>query len=510
MKAPKLFNSLMVVIFFVATTVPLLAVNKTQGTVSVAENRVLASFPSLRTSEGKINTQFMKEFETWFNDNLGLRDRLVMANTELQYNMFGTLTKTDTIIGKNNWLYYVTPEIIKDYQHLNLPSTNQLKQWGDSLEEINNYLSGKNIPFITMLNLDKKTIYPEYYPETIKKVGNTSRTDMMIDFFHKNTNIDFFTPKEALLKAKSKATVYSPRYDNAHWNYYGAFIGYQELMKRVKAYYPNVKVLSWEDYNITKYTRETKIYNAVKFSEEDLGLNYTKESSATRTFGLFDNMNLNNSEVYTFSNSNKDLPKALVLGDSYFYGFLIPQLSESFSELTFVHSDNIDQLQSFVELTDPDIVIYENVERMWDHTMDVLTNSSQKLVDYSTFAGLPKLKEAKVWIDYFNNEPPMDQRRVVLNQASKTVNIIGWALDSQSVAGEVYLEIGDKFYKGNYGIPRESVAKTFNDNNLTNCGFSFVVNTEDLVKSGKMSIHVISKDLTYQYIPIDISVEVNK
>lgn len=509
MKVSKLFNILMVVGFIITITVPLITVNFSKGRISIAENRTLASFPAFKTSDGKLNTQFINEFENWFNDNLGFRDKLVMSNTKLQYDLFGTLTKTDTMIGKENWLYYITPEILEDYQQLNLPDGNKLTSWGNSLEEINQYLKSKGIPFITMLNLDKKTIYPEYYPDTIKKVGHVSKREVLEEYLLKNTSIDFFTPEDALKSAKSKVNVYSPRFDNAHWNYYGAFIGYQELMKKVEGYYPNVKVLSWNDYNISKYTRETKIYNAVTFSEEDYALNYNKESSSTQTYGLFDNFNLKyNNVAYSFNNSNKDLPKALILGDSYFYGLLIPQLAESFSELTFIHSDNIDQLQTFVELIDPDIVIFENVERMWDHTMDVLTKSNQKLVDYNVFKDLPKVEGPTVWIDYFNNELLKDQGKVVVNQANKTVNIIGWALDSQSVAGGVYLEIGNKFYKGNYGIPRESVAKAFNNNNLTNSGFSFVVNTDELIKSKKMRLYVISKDLTYQYTPIEISVDV--
>lgn len=130
MKASKLFNVSLGVIFITMISIPLITVNRTAGQISVAENRALASFPSLKTVEGTFNTQIIKEYEAWFNDNLGFRDEFLKLNTSLQYKLFGNLTRTDTIVGKNDWLYYVTPEIIKDYQHLNLPTSQQLELWG--------------------------------------------------------------------------------------------------------------------------------------------------------------------------------------------------------------------------------------------------------------------------------------------------------------------------------------------------------------------------------------------
>lgn len=511
MKSSRNLNILMVLMFIAVISVPLIFVNKTSGKVSTAENRVLASFPAFKSPTGDINLHFIKDFETWFNDNMGLRDRLVMTNTKLQYVVFGELTKKDTIIGENNWLYYVTPDIIKDFQHLNLPSNADLKAWGDSLEEINGYLINKKIPFLTMFNLDKKTIYPENYPKTINKVGNVSRTNMLKQYIEGNTSLDFFTPEKALIAAKSKATVYSPRYDNAHWNKYGAFIGYLELMDRVKKYLPTVNVLSWNDFTIEKYYRETKVYNSVPFSEEDYDLKYNKVPTAIQTNNdIFDELNLGNSIVtYSYKNLNKNLPKALILGDSYFYGFLIPELAESFSELTFIHADNLDKIQNLVELVNPDVVIFENVERMWDHSMYILQNSKESLVDYSEYKNLPKVENPTGWIDYINNQPIKEQGKAKLSEDSKITNIVGWALDktNETVAGGIYLKVGEKYYSGNYGIARESVSSAYNNINLTNSGYSFNVPTEELKKAGEFSLIVISNDKTYQYSPMNVSIE---
>jgi alginate O-acetyltransferase complex protein AlgJ len=506
----KVVNVLMAIFFILAISIPLITVNKTSGKISTSENRALANFPAFTTTDNKLNTHFIKEFESWFNDNLGFRDKFVKANTILQYDMFGKLTKYDTMIGKNNWLYYITPDIIKDYQHLNLLSQQQLIQWGNSLEGINKFLKEKHIPFITMLNLDKKTIYPENYPDSILKVGKVSRTDMLVDYLTKQTNLDFFTPKEALLKAKSQEVVYSPRYDNAHWNNYGAFIGYLELMKRVKNYIPNIKILSWNDFNITRYDRKVDIYNAVSFSENDYAFNLKGKRNAVENRGMLDDINLIYPNLsHRFENNNKQLPKVLILGDSYLYGFLLPDLAESFSELNFIHTDNMDKINNLISLLKPDIVIFENVERSLNHTMDILTKSEENFIDYNNYMNLPVANKPLLYVDYSNNEALQQQGKIVVDKLKKVVNLIGWAIESKvnSSASNIYLKIGDKYYSGTYGISREGVSDYFKNPEVVNCGFNFNIDASELINAGKFSFVVISKDKTYQYAPVEFKVE---
>ncbi|MBH5319149.1 hypothetical protein I6N90_15180 [Paenibacillus sp. GSMTC-2017] len=502
MKAHKFFNIMMAVFFCLAISIPLIAVNKTPGKVSTSENRVLAQFPSFNNEQGGLNTHFIKEFETWFNDNLGLREKFVKTNTMMQYKLFGELTKQDTMVGKEGWLYYVTPEIIKDYQHLNLPTDEQLEQWGKSINQIDDYLKSKDIPFITMLNLDKKTIYPEYYPDTILKVGNVSRTDLLEEYFTNKTDLDFFTPKNALLEEKNRTTIYSPNFDNGHWNSYGAFIGYTELMKKVSSYYPDIKVLTWADINTNAYDRTTNIYDAVTFSEKDISLSLKNKSTATQVFGVLDKLNLSTSLMSaSYQNEDKSLPKVLVLGDSYLYGFVTPYLAESFSEMNFIYTDNIDRIKMLVEYLDPDMVIYENVERSFDKTMSILSTSTE----FSTFKDyieLPISQNATtMWIDFLNGAYVEQQDNINVDKSTNVTSISGWAMDAQAqdVASNIFLKVGDKYYSGSYGIARNSVSEHFNNPKLLNSGFAFSVPSSELIEAGKFSFVIISKDEKYQY-----------
>lgn len=511
MKIQNVQNFFLVVFFLILISIPLLVVNTKSGKISSAENRILANFPTLKEAGGGFNTNFFKEFELWFNDNLGLRDEFVRSNTILQYNLFGKLTKTDTLVGDEDWLYYVTPNILKDYQHLNLPTTQQLENWGGALKTIDNYLHERNTPFITMINLDKKTIYPEHYPKSILKVGVDSRTDILLDYLVNKKGLDVFTPKDSLLNAKETTTVYSPRYDNAHWNSYGAFVGYLDLMDRIKNYYPNIKIISWADFEITPYEREFNLYNAIQFKETDLSLKYKKNSSSFEEKDKFANLNLIHGDLsVSYKNEDDKLPKLLILGDSYLYGYLTPYLAESFSEMNFIYTDNISRLKTFIDLYDPDIVLYENVERMLDNTLPLLMTSADSFLKYEAYANLPVESDPSFWLDYSNGKFVDNQKEVKVDPTKNITNLVGWALDSKSStsATNVYIKVGGKYYSGEYGIPRQSVADTFNNNNLFNSGFSININTKELLNAGEVSFIIISKDKEYQYSPITMKVVV--
>src|SRR5690606_16600111 len=100
----------------------------------------------------------------------------------------------------------------------------------------------KGVSFYLALIPDKKTVYPENYPDTILQDGNISKMDMITDYLNDKTDVKVINMTSALIKAKEDAVVYSPRVDNAHWNNYGAMIGYRELISEIQKDYKDVNL----------------------------------------------------------------------------------------------------------------------------------------------------------------------------------------------------------------------------------------------------------------------------
>ena len=516
-KTQKFYNILIILVFLTGIFAPLLFINLKQGVISSSENRYLTNIPHIYLSNGKINKDFPKHFESFFNDNMGFRNQLLRVNRFLTYYIFGISSVKDLYVGKDDWLFLVSKNRLDFYQNLNIPNTQYIQGFAYTLEKVDSYLANRNIKFVTMLWPNKLNVYPEYVPPSILKVGNISNTDVIIDYMCKNTNLDFSMPLEALLKEKENRIIYSPRNDASHWNNYGAFIGYSGLMKRVKEHIPNINILTLDDFNITPFEKETSMFGVKNLKEIDYnfdlkgGFNAVSDKTFFEQSG-FPSISKDQWKSYNhYINIDKSLPKALIVGDSFTWMYLLPNIAESFSELTYIHYLDAENFSNLVNYFNPDIVIYATLENDFSGIMNV---SSDILTGYDSFAQLPvdapPQEFGLMWLDYCNKIPLKKQGEITINPSQPLVTISGWALDpkNNSTADSIYLKVGNKYYKGIYGIERTSVTDYFKNNNLTYCGFSFYINTEDLIKAGKFSFFIISKDKTYQYGPVEYRVEV--
>ena len=102
MKFKKTMNLLLILLFFAALLVPLVTADFQGGKASAAENRYLATFPDI-IQDGKLHLS-KTEFENWINDNVGGRELASKVNTIGTYRLFGLSAKSDTMIGKDDWM----------------------------------------------------------------------------------------------------------------------------------------------------------------------------------------------------------------------------------------------------------------------------------------------------------------------------------------------------------------------------------------------------------------------
>jgi hypothetical protein len=207
----------------------------------------------------------------------------------------------------------------------------------------------------------KQSIYPEYFPDTLMKVNNESAMDILDNELSNSQSFDFKTALEILRAGKQKQSVYYKACDKSHWNQYGAFLAYTELMNQAKQHLPDLKILTEEDFTITPIIRETKTPWGFYAQEEDLQYTLKGGNHAYSDMTFFNTFEFISRDQWKsfnyYKNSNSSLPKAVIIGDSFVWMFMLPNLAESFSELAFINVSDMDNLDTIINIIKPDIVM---------------------------------------------------------------------------------------------------------------------------------------------------------
>ena len=374
MKRITKINIIFIAVFIVAITLPYIFAHRDiNARFSDEENRELAPYPVLYNNEKGWNASYIHEFDGWINDNLRGRTVIVKANSTLQYKLFHRILRDNLIAGKNDWLFNKSDDLIEEYQHVNLLTDDQLNEYAGNMQTFSDYLGERGISFYYMQCYEKESIYPDEYLLGVKQIGHISRTEQIVDGLKTKTDINVIDCKGDLMyHARTKQVYY--KYADNHWNDYGAFIGYQDLMGRIKNDYPNIKVLDKNDYNIENINQSVSLYG-YQYPYSDVSPEYKVKNPCAievtdKTQKKWSDLHV---QDFTHEFNNKDSGNSLrilLVGDSYIRQFLKDDIAESFSDTLSIDWSNLDNLDNVIDRYDPDIVVLENTEMMTDNIIN--------------------------------------------------------------------------------------------------------------------------------------------
>lgn len=356
----KKIKLVFIIICLVSLIIPLVFADYEGGKANYLDNRVLAIGPAAFFENG---TEV--DIEKWINDNIGFRTNMLGIKGYIEYNIFHKSPTNSVTLGKNGFMFY-TPEYNIDIAKNTYPLTDDIiKKTVKNLIIINDILNKKNIKFIFTFAPSKVSIYPEYL-----NMGNYSRTTTPIDVFNNSlkNKVEFINLKDALYNEKNnKFNQLLYFKTDTHWNHFGAYIGYKKIIDKMNSIslFHNTEQYIKVDF-ITSYRRgefanmmggkivlkpeqylSTKLINQ---NAKSLSMPFLSEYSKEKHVN-----------VYTYQNSLKD-KKILVIGDSMFGGWNIPQLlAEHFKAYYHIWQHEFDY--KLIEELQPDIVLYEIAER---------------------------------------------------------------------------------------------------------------------------------------------------
>lgn len=358
-----------IAVFLILLVLPLVFMNFKKDQVSEYENKKLEDWPEFEMTE-----DYMKSVYRYFEDRIGFRESSIAVYTEANNALFDVMVNPLFMWGEDGNIYYKDKDYIAAFQRLNTDKE-YIDSMVDFLGKTNDYLASKDIKFLYFVCPDKKTIYPEYFPKTVHADNRNESVLEYLDRKMAGSGIEYIDPKDQLTAAKSNVLLYNKLYDVTHWNDRGAFIGHALIDEKIQQWFDDVPPL--EESNFDLETVHVDSLDNAKFAiDEDVPLySLRDDETADYTELLKPSMDCSTDTFYTH-HINATAPnnrRLLVFTDSYFQSYQ-KFYDNRFKEVYFVHRQNYDYVQYFVNLVFPDMVIFETAERSISSEMPLMSD----------------------------------------------------------------------------------------------------------------------------------------
>ncbi|MBO4889479.1 MAG: hypothetical protein J5574_00690 [Lachnospiraceae bacterium] len=358
-----------IALFCLLLVLPVCFMNLKKNQTSEYENKMLEEWPEFELSE-----DYMKSVYNYVNDRIGFREGSIALYTEANNALFGAMVNPLFMWGEEGHIYYKDKDYIAAYQRLNTDER-YIDSMVDFLGKTNDYLNSKDIRFLYFVCPDKKTIYPEYFPKTVHVNESNESVLQYLDKKMAATDICYINPRDDLEAAKGDELLYNKLYDVTHWNDRGAFIGHELIDRKIREWFDDVPPLTRDNFDLNTVHVDT-LDNAKFAIDEDVPLYSLRDDlTADYTELLKPAMQCSTDTFYTH-HINESAPnnrRLLVFTDSYFQSYQ-KFYDNRFKEVYFVHRQNSDYVQYFVNLTFPDMVIFETAERSISSEMPITSD----------------------------------------------------------------------------------------------------------------------------------------
>lgn len=312
-------------------------------------------------------SEYPSVFEEWLNDHLPLRSQLVTLNGLIDYRVLKTSSSKSVIIGKDGWLFYKGAQVndedpVSDYNGANLFTDEELLTIRANMTAARDELAAQGREFIIFIAPNKERIYREHMPAAYGEAAEYGRMRQVVDYLQETTDLTVVCPYDALMEYKeSHETPIYFKYDT-HWNYLGAYIGARELNFSFGYYLPGPD-------DIVREPAEPTSGDLARLIHLD---RYLKEDAFWVTeytnYAIRDEVNALGNE-FRFHNmyESGDKRKLFIVGDSFsamMAKFACCQFDDAY--VNFYYNYNYMMLLQ----EDPDVVVYETVERYLNNMLD--------------------------------------------------------------------------------------------------------------------------------------------
>ncbi len=217
-------------------------------TLARSENRNMAVFPKFPSDKSGVPA-YVSGLEAYFNDHFGFRKLLLRKFNRLRWSVFKE-KDSKVLVGKDGWLFYTVGDMIDHYSGLLQFTPEQLRDWQVLLEKRRDWLAKRGIAYLFVIAPDKHTVYPEELPNWAVKVRPQTKLDQFIAYMHEHSTVPVLDLRKPVFDAKQIHPTFLKI--DVHWNLFGAFVAYQEVMRALAKEVAGVEApLPLSDFTVT-------------------------------------------------------------------------------------------------------------------------------------------------------------------------------------------------------------------------------------------------------------------
>ena len=257
-----------------------------------------------------------------------------------------------------------------DFQNTNL-FADKLESIHQQIIMLNQTLKGRGITLIVAVIPNKETIYSNKVPGGIKKLNDRSRLDLFLELFNEPDSPIVLDLRPPLKQARDDHQLYYKT--DTHWNAYGAYVAYREILNRASQVYPDLRPYSLDEFEFVETPPETHDLSRImgaEFLKEPIIIVQPKFQS-TAFFERIPPL----SDISLSWNESRQERKLLVYHDSFGVA-LNAFLQYSFSEAIYVNNSAYEcpSTALWIDTFTPDVVVIEIAERKLINLDNLLTN----------------------------------------------------------------------------------------------------------------------------------------
>lgn len=270
------------------------------------------------------------------------------------------------VVGKEGWLFFTGEMSFRNYQKSEPLNVSNIKKLVAIFSQLDAAVKEYGGTFLVVIPPDKSTIYPQYMPDEIPVIGQTTSLDRLIERVEKYSDVRLLDLRPVLLQASNSSQVYYKT--DTHWNCFGAFYAYQETLSAVSQDYPKIKTYTLEDFDILSY--EWSDFDIAKMMEAkviDSGVSFIPRFETNffldKDYGSLYNV----SSLRTVKNlTNREQPDLLIFHDSFYEACLNNFFEPTFGRTISLYYFDVElaDMLDMIQKEKPKVVIVEFVERL--------------------------------------------------------------------------------------------------------------------------------------------------